>query len=113
MMKPKKILRLDLIESPIAGTMELANGDRHDVLQPTVRQQQVLVAVEQNPGAADFLEMYRVVRELVPTLTDDQFGALSNEQVTAIVTMASGNIEAVEKLFPNAVSPETVPTSPG
>lgn len=113
MTKPKKILRIDLIESPIAGTMEFANGERHDVLQPTVRQQQVIIALENEPTADNLLEMHKVVRALVPTLTDEQFGALSNEQMRAIITLASANIEAVEALFPLAVSPETPQTSPG
>lgn len=113
MSTPKKILRLDLIESPIAGTLELANGDRHDVLQPTVRQQQVIIALENAPTGANLLEMHGVVRALVPTLSDEQFGALSNEKMQAIVTLASANIDAVEQLFPLAVSPETTPTSPG
>lgn len=113
MTNPRKILRLDLIESPVAGQFDLGDGKLHDVLQPTIRQQQILISIESNPTAASFDEMHAVVRALVPSLSDEQFGALSNEQVTAIVTMATGNIDAVEKLFPNAVSPETPPTSPG
>lgn len=109
----KKILRLDLIESPVAGQFSLGDGKEHDVRQPNIRQQQILVAIEQAPSAEGLLEMQAVVRQLVPSLSDEQFGSLSNEQLQAIVTLASSNIDVVEKMFPNAVSPETAQTSPG
>lgn len=111
----RKILRLDRIQHPVAGQFQLEpNGTIHDVLQPTVSGQQALVAIESDPSAKrEIAELHALVRALVPSLTDEEFGKLTDPQITAIVTLASSNIDIVEKLFPNAVSPETDPTSPG
>ena len=108
----KKILRIDALKNTVAGVLEI-DGAEHNVLQPTLRAQQVVLALQESATSENLAELLKAVRQVVPSLSDEQFESLNTDQALAIMTLAGGNIEAVEKAFPNAVGPESNSTSPG
>lgn len=106
--KPK-VLRLDTLANKVAGQVDVG-GKLHDVLQLSLRRQQRILAPKEGDDIDAVLENVRVA---VPTLSDGEIDGLNFDQTQAILALSSANIDAVERLFPNAVSPEQAPTSPG
>lgn len=107
-MSQKKILRIDVLRSRIVGEIEI-DGASHNVKPMTFAAHQTLEGADDRSSIA---AMRDAVRLVVPTLSDEQLASLDADIGKAILTLAGAGIEAVEALFPNAVSPEG-PTSPG
>lgn len=108
----KKILRVDELLNDVVGHLDMG-GTVHQVLQPSLEAQQVMVALENAASPNDIDRIRQAVKEVVPSLTDEQIGKLNSKAAVAILHVSAGNISAVEEAFPNAVSPETAPISPG
>lgn len=105
-----KILRVAEIQATVVGRVEGPTGVLHDVLPLTFDTHQRLAAAE---GSANSLaELRACVESVVPTMSAAEVGGLTAQSAEAILMLAGAGIEAVEKMFPNAVRPETPPTSP-
>ena len=105
-----KILRIAEIQSSVVGQMEWPVGTIHDVRPLTFDTHQRLQHAE---SSADSLsELRACVAEVVPTMATEDLGRLAATSAQAILMLAGAGIEAVEKMFPNAVRPETPSTSP-
>lgn len=114
MTQPKKILRIKNLRDIVAGEVEVERPDgsveKHNVLQMDFDAHQALAAAE---GSAESITVLReIVQKVVPTLAAETVGTFNPDTAQAILTLSGAGIDAVEKLFPNAVSPEP-PTSPG
>lgn len=105
-----KVLDLRSLQNAIAGKIEIKEG-RHDVLRFNAEQYQIALNLQTDPMLAIERTVALVV-EIVPTLTVEQVRKQDPLVLQAIITLASQGIAAVEKLFPNAASPETS-TFPG
>lgn len=105
-----KILRVAEIQAASVGQVEGPTGVVHDVRPLTFDTHQRLAAAE---GAANSLaELRACVEAVVPTMSAAEVGGLTSASAEAILMLAGAGIEAVEKMFPNAMRPETPPTSP-
>jgi hypothetical protein len=103
-----KVLSISSLRQPVAGIVEI-DGERYPVRKYTGLQYQRAAALS---PASPVTELYGLVQEVVPALPAPALLALDREQVEAILLLANQGIAAVERLFPNALSPEP-PTSPG
>lgn len=105
-----KVLDLRALQNQIAGKIELNEGV-HDVRKFTADQYQLAIKPALDP-AENVERAVRLVLECVPTLAEAQVRKFDAAMLTAICTLASQGVAAVEQMFPNAASPEP-PTSPG
>lgn len=104
-----KVLRLDQLRNKVAGQLEV-EGKSHDVLQMDFATHHDFAAAAE--GSADGVEALRTtVQKVVPTLDAETIDRLNMDQAQAIIAFSGAGIEAVERLFPNAVRPESE-TSP-
>lgn len=108
-MSEKVVLKVAALRDAVAGEMEDSTGTLHNVLSITFDQQQALMAAEE--GLDEMTRVRRLVRQLVPTLTETELGSYNLEQAKAISAVSTAGIRAVERAFPNAVGPASV-TSP-
>ena len=102
-MSSKKVLKLNALRNPVAGQIELADGSVHDVLTMDFGTHHSLESADAKDSVSAVRE---AVRKVVPSLTDQEVDALQIEEGQAIMTLSGAGIEAVEKMFPNAVRPE-------
>jgi hypothetical protein len=101
-----KILRIADLRAAIAGRMEDTASAPHDVLQMDFETHHDLKSAE---GSADAIDVLRAaVRKVVPTLSDDEIAKYNMKQAEAILMLSGAGIAAVERLFPNAVRPESL-----
>lgn len=105
-----KVIDLRTLQNAIAGKIELNEGV-HDVRKFTAEQYQLAIRPAVDPDE-NIERTVQLVLGCVPTLEEAQVRKFDAAVLTAIVTLASQGVDAVEKLFPNAESPEP-PTSPG
>lgn len=105
-----KILRLTDLQAKIVGQVEGPTGVVHDVRPLTFDTHQRLATAEGSENS--MTELQACVRAVVPTMTPEEIGQLTTESAQAILMLAGAGIEAVERMFPNAVRPETPSTSP-
>lgn len=109
-MTTTKILRIAEIQAALAGQVEGPTGTIHDVRPLTFDTHQRLTAAD---GSGDSVaELRACVEAVVPTMTAAEVGGLTSASAQAILMLAGAGIEAVEKMFPNAVRPATSSTSP-
>lgn len=106
----KKVLSITSLRDPVAGQVEI-DGVEYDVLKFNRDQYAVINSWDNETPVT---ESYALVAVIVPTMPDTVLGKLNKPEVRAILAMAGSGIEAVEALFPNAISPATTAsTSPG
>jgi hypothetical protein len=104
-----KAFNLDDHRDPVAAIIEV-KGAKHELLKPKRRHFQAMSNLETKLA----LDLYPLVQELMPTLPDDVLGDFDKETCLALIAIAGSGIGIVEKLFPNAASPErSGSTSPG
>lgn len=106
-----KVYEIGRLRKP-AGRIKLEDGTEHDVLQIKSRVYHSLKAAK---GSAYLDSLEASARELVPTMTDEQAGELTDEDRNDIVAIAGLGVEAVQRLrVPNVAGPAASPsTSPG
>lgn len=107
-MAEEKTLVLARLRKP-AGWVEFEDGTRHEVFPTRGESYQALRTAKKDQAVAAF---YDAVQKCVPSATPEQVLSLDLDQVNALLGLAGSGIEAVEQLYPNAVSP-AASTSPG
>lgn len=108
-MATERVFRMDELADPIAAKIEVG-GVVHDVLAFDGFDYEWLKTLS---DATPMPELYAKAAKIVPTLAEhDQHMRLGRRQLIALVMLGASGIDAVEKLFPNGVSPEGR-TSPG
>src|SRR4051812_7527168 len=99
----KESIDLRRIRARIAGTLTLDDGTIHEALQMKSLQYRAL----RTATAEDATDrIFSIARELVPTMSDEQFGQLTLDEANAIIAFASGGIAMVGAIFPNVSSPD-------
>lgn len=94
-----------------AGTITLvAGGPVHTVLHMRAKHHHALKTARAGKGDPVAV-IFDMVKEVVPTMTDDEHGNLTMEEARAILEISASGIAAVEDTIPNANGPVT-PTSP-
>lgn len=98
-----------------AHTVSLTpDGQKHRVRPVTGRVLNMVAAAEQADGLAKMQAYYDIAALLVPSMRRDDIDNLSADQIALIMTLARGEVEAVEGAAsdPNAASPATA-VAPG
>ena len=107
----KNVVSISTARKKIMGPI-MVDGVEHDVRQLDFGTNHRIGEAE---GSARYLDVIRdAVRTVCPTLSVEQVDAMGLDEGQVILLYAGAGIEAVEKMFPNVVSPGTVTlTSPG
>jgi hypothetical protein len=104
----KNVLRIEELRNRVAGQMEVA-GELHDVLQMDFETHHDLNVAD---GTANGIDALRVaVQKVVPSLAAETVARFNLDQAQAILTLSGAGITGVERMFPNAIGPESS-TSP-
>lgn len=112
MAEARKMLTIDTLRRRVVDTITV-DGKRHDVLALDFATHEMLEKSETLSPGEGVAAVRRAVKYVVPTLTDEEIGRLEVDHAQQILMLANSNVEVVEKMFPNAVRPETTSTSPG
>lgn len=106
-MAESKVFAIGRFRKP-AGRIALEDGTEHDVIQIKSHIYHTLNAAR-GEGLAYIDALHAAVRELVPTLSDQQAGELTANDENDIVAISGLGVEAVEKMYadPNVASPPT------
>lgn len=100
-MQPIVTVDLDRIASGIAGQV-LLKGRQHAVTSVSAATLQLM----RNAKPENYLDVALVtVTRVVPSLGEDDIAALNPAQLEAIIAIATGDVDAVAKLDPNADGP--------
>jgi hypothetical protein len=103
-----KVVSLTRLRDPIAGLVEI-NDERYEVRKYSGFEYQRAALLGE---ATPVTELYDLVRKVAPTMPEDVVLSLDRDLCLVVLGVASQGIAVVERLLPNAVSPEA-PTSPG
>lgn len=104
---PRKIVSISTTRRRVVASVEI-DAKLYDVHAIVANDHAELKVAE---DAGDVPGMVAIARRLVPEAPEEAFGRMEQEQLQQILILAGTGIEAVEKMFPNAVRPETS-TSP-
>lgn len=100
---------LTALRNPVAGVIDV-NGTHHNVLKPNGLQYQEIDALNATTPVA---RLYDLTRQLVPTLPESELMQFDKDMCGHVLVIASQGVQAVERAFPNADSPDGGSTSPG
>lgn len=103
MSTPKKVFDLTAHCDPVAGIIKVKDIS-YDVLKFNGLQYQQVQLMSNNTPVS---EMYDLVAAVVPSLPDSERMTFDRDMCGLVLMMAGQGVEAVERLFPNAPSPET------
>lgn len=103
------MVSIEELRNPVAGVIEV-NGEPYNVLKFRGHQYQEAASFD---GETSMMRFYELVAKVVPSLPWDAVLEFDAAQCAALLVMAGQGIAAVERLFPNAVSPDGGSTSPG
>lgn len=99
-MDTTKPFDLSRVRSAPAGSIKLTpEGEAHDVKQTTSAQHHYL----KTAVAGNAVErVFEVARDVTPTIPAEDHSKMTLKEAQAILGIASGDVAAVEEMYPNA-----------